>query len=288
MSRFIGRVATLLLLLCLSVSPALAQFGPRVAKMVAIDGRSTDYVVRRQGRPVPVTFNMALLFGDEIEVRAPKRSMKILYVEGGDDTITMANSPFRLKLRAQVTNPMSNYRRELWKNVTKAHDDGLGTHAIRDRDKLALDMPGLNDGTARIAAGDRHFMLEWTGGPGPYHVIVRNARKEAVVDEDGLPTRQLVISSRTIRFDPGAYTVEVATRTQRVLGGFEAVATGSPAAEPLASDPEGAVEAAEKLAEQGDRTLLYEAYLRLYAGIRARSGLAQALGDYLAVGAPSR
>lgn len=286
MTLFLRRIAVMLMAVILSAGSAHAQVGARVGKVVALDGVSSDYVVRRQGRSVPITFNMALLTEDEIEVRIPKRSMKILYVDGTDDIITATNSPFRLKPRAAVTDPASNFRRALWQNVTKAHDDGLRTTAIRDRDRLTLDMPGLSDGTARIAAGDRHFMLQWNGGRGPYRVVVRDSRMQVILDEEDLPTRQLIISSRMIRFEPGRYTVEVSAEGQRVTGEFTAMTAGVPREEVLSGDAEGAVAAAEALAVADDRALIYEAYLRLYAGIRARYGLAQALGNYFAVGSP--
>lgn len=285
MRFFARRICTVLMLLGLCSGPVLGQVRSLVGKMIAIDGPSTSYVVRRQDALVPVTFNMAFLNGDTIEVLKPDQSMKIRYVDGKDDKITKANSPFLLKPRAPVTDATSNQIRALWKNVTKSHDDGLATHAVRDNDRLALDMPGLSDKTARITAGDRHFMLLWNGGRPPYQVIVRNSRNEILVDEK-LPQRQLLVSSRTIAFVQGTYTIELSTQSERVLGGFEAVSSGTPQARLLKTDPEGAVLAAEELATSGDRALLYEAYLQLFAGIRARYDLAQALGEYLANGAP--
>jgi hypothetical protein len=286
MSLFFRRVVSMGIVVSLHANPVQAQVQSRVGKVVALDGASSEYVVTRQGQPVPITFNMALMIGDEVKVSDPTRSIKVRYVDGGEETITRLNSPFRFNPRAEVADTLSNFLRDLWKNVTKAHDDGLRTIVIRDPDRLSIAMPGLSDKTARIEAGDRHFMLVWRGGRGPYRVTVRDDKTQIILDEEELPTRQLVVSSRTTRFNPGRYTVEVSTGGQRASGEFTAVASGRPTPTALASDPEGAVAAAEALAEENDRALLYEAYLRLYAGIRDQYGLAQALADYFAVGAP--
>ncbi len=282
-----GCILTVLLSVLLSSSSALSQGAVRAGRIAEFDGRSNEYVVRREDREVPVTYNMALVSGDQVVVRVPNRWMRISYVDGSGDTVTVTNSPFVIDRQLQVADRQSNFVRDLWQRVTRDRDDGLATHVVRDLNTLSLDTPGLADGSATIAAGDRHFMLGWTGGPGPYRVVVRNAVGEVFIEEGQIPTRQLIVSSRLIRFAPGLYTVEVSTATQQVRGGFEAVASGALPIEPLATDVEGAVEAAERLAVQADRAHLYEAYLQLYSGLRADYGPARALGDYLVGGAPN-
>lgn len=288
MSRFLRYALGMLAALCLFSGPAQAQYGSRVGKVVAIDGPSRDYLVLRKGKSVPVTFNMGLLIGDVVSVLAANYSIHILYVDGKEETIAASNSPVRMLPRAQTGRRPENYVRALWDDVTKAHDEGLASHSIRDGRRLALDMPELRSRSARIVAGDRHFMLQWIGGRGPYRVIVRDAQNRSIIDEAGLPTRQLVITSRTTALQPGSYSIEVSTPGTAITGGFTATAQGIPAEKLEAIEPQDAVDAAAALVETGDRTWYYEAYLRLYAGVRTKNELAQALADYLAMGAPAR
>lgn len=286
-------LAALAVILSLNLSLSAAATAPMLAgRVCTIHGLSTDSQVMRGTKPVSVVYDMPLLNGDTIVVGGRDAALGIRFVDGRVETITRTRSPFAIQSAATAPDPIMNFLRGLWEDVTRSHDLGVRSSTVRgpaDSESLSLDTPGLLDGRARIATGRRHFALEWTGGKAPYRVALRDAGGAVLADETGLPTLQLTISSRLIDFRPGAYRVEVSDATGAVQrGSFSAVtAIAGASASPTTADAnEQAVRDGASLVAMRDPALAYEAYLRLFPAIHVQDGRAQALADYIARGAP--
>jgi len=260
------------------------------AHMIAIDNSSLLYHVMRHGASVPISFTMALLNGDVITIDAPSATMTIRYVDSRDDTITSGKSPYVVQSAATATDQTSNFVRGLWEDVTKSGDSWRSNTSIRDIPlPLSLTLPGLTDGSARIAAGKRHFMVAWHDGIAPYRVVLRDGTGKVLVDEQGLSATQLTVDSQVTDFAPGQYAIEITDASGApVKGSFRAMAGGMPRAKehtPKSNRPDEVTEAAAELLVSGDRSLAYEAYLELYPAIDAKWQPAQELAVWISQGA---
>jgi hypothetical protein len=132
-----------------------------------------------------------------------------------------------------------------------------------------LAIGGLGNANARVAAGARIFGICWLGGQGPYSVILRDAKGAALVDEEGIDSRELVKASKPTSLEPGDYTVAINDGTgKRVSGQFTVLAAKAMPIAPMESGAapldgnSKAIGTARWLMTQGP-TYQYEAYLTL-------------------------
>jgi len=284
-------VAFAVLCVAFAVLPEPAAAAGVAAYVAGIGGDSRDYHVMRAQQSLAVRFNMPLLDGDVIALGGAGARLRLRYVDGRDVTVTPDNAPYRVSGRGSQPAAATNFLEALWDDVTKAHDLGLRSTSMRDgtatsNDPLAVGIPGLGDGTAVIAAGRRHLMLEWSGGVAPYRFLLYGPRGTVLADETGIGTPGLQIGSHAIDFAPGRYRFVLSDATKvTVTGSFEAVSRGVPAL----GEPRGdraQTDAAAKLAAGGDPKLAYEAYLRLFDAVASRWEPAQALAAWIARGEP--
>jgi len=271
------------------------------AHVVGMNHPPANYVVLRAKQKLPITFDLSLQNGDVVIVNDPHATIAIRYVDHRDVSLSQAKSPYTIQSRATKPEVTSNFLLTLWSNVTKASYSGFRSTSARDANisdsasmvalenkPLALLIPGLSDGTAKIAAGQRHLMMQWSGGIAPYRFVLRNAKGDLLCEESAIPTRVLAIRSHTVALPPGRYDVQISDNGNTiVLGSFVAVEGGLPhAAAQAGDDPaETATHDSEVLAEKDDPTLYYEAYLKLYDALGKNWQPAEALASWIAGGA---
>jgi hypothetical protein len=133
-------------------------------------------------------------------------------------------------------------------------------------DILALAISGLDGGHARVAAGSRMFGICWSGGAGPYDIVLTDGSGQVVIHEAEVDPKlsAYIQSSPRVNLQPGFYRIQVTDHSAaHASAPFEVVEPSMlPAAAALkAGYDESAVLRARALS-QADVTLSYEAFLR--------------------------
>src|SRR5262249_36379104 len=136
---------------------------------------------------------------------------------------------------------------------------------------LQMAVPGIAEGTARVAAGRRVFGGAWEGGVPPYLVTLSGGQGDGPLHEARVEHHQLVQSSERHSLLPGGPEVKVVDGTGAVTKGRFSVVPG----ETIPSPPPGTVPeflqpndsvtmTAAWLLDQSKETKIYwyEAYLR--------------------------
>lgn len=255
-----------LLLDTLLVTSLSAAAHAGAAYVADFDHRSAAYHIERQGHAAPVRFNLPLQNGDRVYVDEPGATLVIRYSDKKKTTATYG-PPVTVDGARNVATSRSNTSDLIWQRATDSHNHRVTTGTKGDDGPLALLLPGLRDGTARIAAGERHLMLGWSGGVGPYAVTLRNA--DGTVYETTNKLRNLIVFSHPLVFKPGRYDIEISDHgNSTVRGSFTVVSEGIPKPAARADDAvDQSISDAAELAASGDRSLYFEAYLRLFDAI---------------------
>jgi hypothetical protein len=269
------------------------------AHVVGMDHPASAYTVLRDNRKLPITFNMPLQNGDVIVVDDPQAAISVRFVDRRDMSISRSQSPYTVHSLATKPEVTSNFLLTLWANVTKAKNAGFRSTSARDVNvsegfsdfgpkPLALPMPGLAAGTARVSAGDRYIMMRWEGGTAPYRFVLRDAKEDTLVDEAGISTRMLAIRSHTVNLVPGRYVIEISDNGNTVVRGSFTAAGGIFDMTHLTDGDtvEASTNAAALIAAGDDLSLYFEAYLRLGGALAQHWEPAEALAGWIANGAP--
>ncbi len=297
-SLLVALIATIAMISLAPRSKAQPGPPPVAAVIIGLDRQSSSYYIRRGNMGIQVRFYAPLINGDIIQVLDPSASLTIRFVNAHIVRVTRANSPFRINLVVQRPSAGSNMGNVVWMNVTRSGDAGVRTMGSRGVDTLSagqlrMGLPGLADGVAVIAAGERKFAVEWNGGKPPYRVVLTNGAGRVLSDEAAIKTQRLLVTSRLVAFEPGKYSLTLTdAEGARVQGSFEASSQPLPApGVEQASDLEGdalAAFTAAWLIEKDQKRLSYEAYLRIQDAAENGWQPAIELRRWLGSGAPSQ
>lgn len=275
-----------------ALSAAANAGNPAVAQIVDFNMSTDAYAIVRVGAHPKVSYYQDLNRGDKILVKRADATIVIHYADQRTDIVTRAKSPYTVHTIAGGGFSLSRLVAELWQNATfeadtvRRSDLTRGATPTAKSAALALRIPGLADGSARIAAGPRHFVLQWVDGRRPYRVTVSGSAGETVVDERDIDGERLIVRSQAASFAPGRYDIRLVDAEGKIVyGSFTAVAAGIPAVQDFPDVPN----AAEKSVLNGvllsrDPTYAYEALLRLYDGLAAQARVAEDCATWIARG----
>lgn len=210
---------------------------PRAAAyVIGFDKSPSAYAVLRGANQVPLSFNLALANGDIVRVLEDNASLRLRYVDRSIVVVTKRSSPMRIWAESTEPTVSDNALEVIWNSITRATDLGSKSTSTRgDADAVDVLIPGLVEGAATIARGNRHLELEWVGGAPPFQVTLQNSAGRTVFNRAGLNERS---TSPELALEPGAYSIVVADAKSAVRLGFSVapVIPNRPFVEPASAD----------------------------------------------------
>ncbi len=214
---------------------SLSALAQEVGWINQFDGQTENYLLKREGKTLPVDLLKLLEVGDQISVNDRQHSIE-LNLQGGNQTVkvTYENSPFLIQANHQVPVELS----ELWKWTTELfgewhqlliQKEQLEQEAkTRGEDSKGPIMPLLANlkpdetlQSARLVAGKRSLYLQWQGGTPPYRITIKKRLNELLT----LTTEKTIVQTEAITFEANSpYRVEIIdAKNKEFIGGFRAV-----------------------------------------------------------------
>ena len=269
------RMIVMLAAVVIGWQPMIAQAQNRktctqidASSILTFSGGSSGYRLVRRNSDIGVALFAPLQSGDGLFVKNDAGHLSVQLPSGRIRRISHDEGWFCVRQQARPT-PSSNAAAEMGRQATKRQDKGDrpsltrgerdGPHASQGPIRLAH--ADLLDRTSRVVIGSRSLALAWYGGTPPFHVRIRHASGNLIVDEYGLGSHLLLLD-RPRDLVAGTYEVSVTdARGGASCGSFVAVPSEAGNVAPPTSADFALIYAANQI-DRGP-THLFDAFLAL-------------------------